>query len=54
MMIYVGLIYWNWNSQLLRVWRNNKKKKFKIFVDFVDGQNVTECNEHDIDDNKQN
>ena len=38
MMIYGVLIYWSWNNELLRVWRYNKRKKMKLFVDFVDGE----------------
>eukprot|EP01083_Nonionella_stella_P013247 37327_1 len=43
MLLYVALIYWSWKHQLLRVWRSNKRKKKKLFLDFIDGQ----------DDNKQ-
>eukprot|EP01084_Bolivina_argentea_P144271 253171_1 len=48
MMIYGVLIYWCWNNDLLRVWRTNKKKKKKLFIDFIEGQNVND------NDDKQN
>ena len=54
MMIYGVLIYWNWNKELSRVWRINKKKKKKIFVDFIDGEDVdVNVNVNESNDNKQ-